>query len=173
MNLGRGNVIFVGSACDMWGDWVDSLNIEKVLEHCRGFDNEYVFQSKAPERFLEFLDLDLFPEKSILGTTIETDRYVERITEAPNISNRVRAMRRIRGRKFISIEPVLQFNLEELVGMIFEIQPSFVTIGADSKNHNLLEPDGEHVRELIKRLKKFTEVKIKRNLERLLKRTSR
>lgn len=169
MNLGNSKVIFIGSTGDMWGEWVDSLNIEQVLEHCRRFDNEYVFQSKNPARFLEFIDR--FPMKSIVGTTIETDRYLERISEAPDISNRVRAMKRIKCRKFISIEPVLQFDLERLVRMIFEIQPSFVTIGADSKNHNLLEPNGEQVRQLLKRLGKFTEVRPKTNLRRLLKRT--
>jgi len=162
-------VIFVGSASDMWGEWMDSLNIEKVLEHCRRFDNEYVFQSKNPARFLEFIER--YPKKSMLGTTIEADRYLERISQAPDISNRVRAMKRVKCRKFISIEPVLQFDLERLVGMIFQIQPSFVTIGADSKNHNLLEPNGEQVRQLLKRLGKFTEVRPKTNLRRLLKRT--
>jgi DNA repair photolyase len=168
-NLGKEKVIFVGSASDMWGEWMDSLNIEKVLEHCRRFDNEYVFQSKNPARFLEFIER--YPKKSMLGTTIEADRYLERISQAPDISNRVRAMKRVKCRKFISIEPVLQFDLERLVGMIFQIQPSFVTIGADSKNHNLLEPNGEQVRQLLKRLGKFTEVRPKTNLRRLLKRT--
>jgi DNA repair photolyase len=97
-NLGNDNVIFVGSTSDMWGEWISSVHIKEVLKRCREFDNTYVFQSKAPERFLEFLDLGIFPEKSILGTTIETDRYVERITEAPNISNRVRTMTRIKGK---------------------------------------------------------------------------
>lgn len=168
-NLGKDKVIFVGSASDMWGEWVDSLNIEQVLERCRGFDNEYVFQSKNPVRFLEFVGR--FPKKSILGTTIETDRYIEQVSEAPDISNRVEAMKRIEGNKFVSIEPILRFDMERLVRMIFQIQPSFVTIGADSKNHNLLEPNGEQVRQLLKRLGKFTEVRPKTNLRRLLKRT--
>lgn len=169
-NLGKDKVIFIGSTSDMWGEWMSSVHIIEVLNRCREFDNTYVFQSKAPERFLEFVDR--FPKKSILGTTIETDSYPERISEAPDISNRVRAMKRIKCRKFISIEPVLQFDLERLVGMIYQIQPSFVTIGADSKNHNLLEPNGEQVRQLLKRLGKFTEIRPKTNLRRLLKRTS-
>ncbi len=168
-SLGKGNVIFVGSASDMWGDWVDSLNIEQVLDHCRTFDNTYVFQSKNPARFLEFVRH--FPKRSIFGTTIETDKYIEQVSEAPAIPCRVEAMKRMEGNKFISIEPILQFDLERLVRMIFEIQPSFVTIGADSKGHNLLEPDGEDIRELIKRLNKFTKIKIKQNLRRLLEKT--
>jgi DNA repair photolyase len=168
--LGNNNVIFVGSASDMWGEWVSSDSIERVLDRCREFDNTYVFQTKNPKRFLEFDRR--FPKKSILGTTIETDRYLDRISEAPDISNRVEAMKRVAGQKFVSIEPILRFDLERLVRMIFQIQPSFVTIGADSKNHNLLEPDGDQIRELLKRLGKFTEVRAKRNLTRLLKRTS-
>jgi DNA repair photolyase len=168
-NLGKGNVIFVGSASDMWGEWVSSDSIERVLDRCREFDNTYVFQTKNPARFLEFVGR--FPKKSIFGTTIEADRYIEQVSEAPDIPCRVEAMKRIEGNKFVSIEPILKFDLERLVRMIFQIQPSFVTIGADSKNHNLLEPNGEQVRQLLKRLGKFTEVRPKTNLRRLLKRT--
>ena len=169
-NLGNSRVIFIGSTGDMWGEWMSSDSIERVLDRCREFDNTYVFQTKNPKRFLEFDGR--FPKKSILGTTIETNKYVERITEAPDISNRVEAMKRVAGQKFVSIEPILRFDLERLVRIIFQIQPSFVTIGADSKNHNLLEPNGEQVRQLLKRLGKFTEVRPKTNLRRLLKRSS-
>ena len=169
-NLGNSRVIFIGSTGDMWGEWMSSDSIERVLDRCREFDNTYVFQTKNPKRFLEFDGR--FPKKSILGTTIETNKYVERITEAPDISNRVEAMKRVAGQKFVSIEPILRFDLERLVRIIFQIQPSFVTIGADSKNHYLLEPSGEQVRQLLERLGKFTEVRPKTNLRRLLKRSS-
>jgi hypothetical protein len=168
--LGQGNVIFVGSASDMWGRWVSSESIGRVLDRCREFDNAYVFQSKNPQRFLEFIGR--FPKNSLFGTTIETDQYLDQITEAPDISNRAKAMKKIEGRKFVSIEPILQFNLENLVKMILEIRPSFVSIGADSKSHGLPEPEGKEVRDLIKRLSKFTEVKVKKNLSRFLKNIS-
>jgi hypothetical protein len=106
----------------------------------------------------------------MFGTTIEADRYVEQVSESPDIPCRVEAMKRIGGKKFVSIEPILRFDLEGLVRMIFQIHPSFVTIGADSKNHNLLEPNGDQIRELLKRLGKFTQVRPKTNLRRLLKR---
>ena len=109
----------------------------------------------------------------MFGTTIETDRYFERISEAPDIPKRVEAMKRMKGKKFVSIEPILRFDLEKLVRMVWEIHPSFVTIGADSKNHNLLEPGSDQVRELLKRLSKFTEVRAKSNLKRLLKTPSK
>jgi DNA repair photolyase len=169
-NLGKGKVIFVGSASDMWGKWVSSESIGRVLDRCREFENTYVFQSKNPARFLEFTER--FPKNVLLGTTIETDSYTKKITEAPGIEKRVVAMKKIQGRKFVSIEPILQFDLDRLMRMILEIRPSFVSIGADSKSHGLPEPEGKEVRELIKRLKEFTEVKVKWNLSRFLKDTS-
>ena len=51
--------------------------------------------------------------------------------------------------------------------MIKGIKPEFVSIGADSKGHNLPEPSWDKVQSLIKELKKFTEVKVKDNLMRL------
>ena len=56
----------------------------------------------------------------------------------------------------------------ELVEMIRRINPRFVSIGADSKRHGLPEPDPEKIRKLISTLRKFTEVREKDNLKRLL-----
>jgi len=50
-----------------------------------------------------------------------------------------------------------------------QVKPKWVNIGADSKNHQLLEPSKEKVSALIKELQKFTKVKIKDNLKRLNK----
>ena len=69
---------------------------------------------------------------------------------------------------FLSIEPIMDFDLEPFVQIIKNIKPKFVSIGADSKNHNLPEPSKEKIEVLIRELKKFTEVKIKDNLKRLL-----
>lgn len=50
----------------------------------------------------------------------------------------------------------------------YEINPKFVSIGADSKKHNLPEPSKEKIEALIRELSLFTEVKIKDNLRRLM-----
>ena len=70
-------------------------------------------------------------------------------------------------RTMISIEPIMEFELAILVPWIKEIRPEFVSIGADSKGHNLPEPTPDKVNALIEELSKFTEVKIKDNLKRL------
>lgn len=70
VNLGEGNFIFVGSSTDEWAANVPSEWIEQVLDYCDGFDNSYLFQSKNPARFLEYLDHPVM-RKSVLCTTIE------------------------------------------------------------------------------------------------------
>lgn len=150
---------------DMFGDWVLPEFIKKIINHCNRFDNNYLFQSKNPRRFIEFLKL--FPEKSILGTTIETNRKTGRISKAPSTYERAYAMQNIRFDKEVTIEPILDFDVHDLVLMIKDIQPKFVAIGADSKGHNLDEPSPEKIRELIERIEPFTEVKIKKNLKRI------
>lgn len=164
--LGYRRFIFVGSMADMFGDWMDSELIKKVIRHCLIFNrNNYLFQSKNPKRFIELLKL--FPEKSILGTTIETNRKIGHISKAPSTYERAYAMQNIRFDKEVTIEPILDFDVHDLVLMIKDIQPKFVAIGADSKRHNLDEPSSEKIKELIEELNRFTQVKIKKNLKRI------
>lgn len=182
-SLGEDNTIFVGSASDMFGDWVPAEWIRSVLRHTFRFNNNYLFQTKNPRRFAEFAPL--FPYKTILGTTIETNRKT-RLSLAPPFSERVRELRRISlliypieiaegalsYRHFdtmVSIEPIMDFDLKELVDGICTIQPKFVSVGADSKRHSLPEPSPEKLRNLLEILEKFTEVRVKKNLRRLLR----
>jgi len=165
-DLGYRRFIFVGSMADMFGDWMDSELIRKVIRRCLIFNrNSYLFQSKNPKRFIEFLKL--FPENSILGTTIETNRKTNHISNAPSTHERAYAMKNIRFDKEVTIEPILDFDVYDLLLMITDIQPKFVAIGADSKGHNLDEPSPWKIKNLIEELSSFTEVKIKKNLKRI------
>ena len=168
-NLGIGNTIFVGSSTDMWADEVPNEWILKVLQHCSEYpDNTYLFQSKNPHRFAIYFD-DL-PQNTILGTTIETNKedIIKKVSKAPSPANRYMHMLNDFPRKMVSIEPIMDFDLDIMIRWIEDIEPEFVSIGADSKNHNLPEPPAWKVEQLIKSLKEFTEVKIKDNLSRIL-----
>ena len=167
-DLGSGNFIFVGSSTDMFAKDVPYEWIKKVLDYCKKFDNKYLFQSKNPERFLEFV----FPHNIILGTTVETnsvaEEWYDNISKAPNTAWRLSAMGKLPKeiKKMISIEPIMDFG-DLMVDWIRDVEPEFVSIGADSKNHKLPEPSKEKINALIEKLKTFTEVKIKDNLRRL------
>jgi len=170
-DLGKGNVIFVGSSIDLFAEEIPSEWIEKVLRYCRKFpENTYLFQSKNPARFKEFEGL--FPPKTILGTTLETNRDYK-VSRAPLPKARAKALAEWNDtdvRKTVTIEPVMDFDLKEFVSMIASCRPDFVSVGAftGEKNSPLPEPSQEKLVRLISELKKFTKVRLKKNLFRLL-----
>lgn len=164
---GKGNTIFVGSACDMFGEWVPPKWQEFVFAKCRQDDNTYFFQTKNPLQYHRILTA--LPKKNVLGATIETNRIMGGISKAPPPSKRFEAMRVLGHRKrMISIEPIMDFDLNIMVNQMDRIKPNYVSIGADSKGHKLPEPPAEKIIQLISELKKITEVKIKTNLKRLI-----
>jgi len=167
-NLGEGNTIFVGSMADMWGFWMADSSILHVLHICRRFHkNRYLFQSKDPRRFHPFLEK--MPDNVILGTTIETNRLTSKISLAPQVFQRALALATIPDtyKREVTIEPIMDFDLEPLLTLIKGARPDFVAVGADSKGHNLDEPSPEKIKELIVGLSEFTQVKIKKNLKRI------
>ena len=163
--LGKNKVIFVGSTSDMWGEWITVDQIEAVMAHCENYpDNTYLFQSKNPRRFKDFR----FPFKTILGTTIETNRQRLIKSMAPRVAERVEAMATlVAKRKMISVEPIMDFDLEEMVRIVSLIKPEFISIGSDSKKHGLEEPPWKKVQDLTNALRGITEVREKPNLKRL------
>lgn len=171
-NLGHGRTIFVGSMGDMWGPWVSVDWIGRVINRCFDFPlNKYVFQSKNPKRFNEWF---ITPDPTfILGTTIETDKYPGGYSSnAPRINDRYNAMIKLpKGTvRFVTIEPIMDFNPPALLSLICNIKPDFVTIGADSKEHGLVEPTWDKVDFLIASLTHFKiEIRQKKNLDRLKK----
>lgn len=168
-DLGKDNFIFVGSSCDMWANEIPNKWINDTLEVCWSyFKNEYFFQSKCPIRIYEHRKY--LPPESHFCTTIETNREMDNL--APNVLQRANAMQYLRGISlniYITIEPIMDFDLLEMVDLIISCNPKQVNIGADSGGNNLPEPPKEKILELIRELSAFTIVKQKKNLSRLLK----
>jgi hypothetical protein len=82
---------------------------------------------------------------------------------------RALAMYRIDLKKYLTIEPILDFDLNEMIEIVKSVNPIQVNTGADSGNNHLPEPSKDKILVLIKELEKFTIVKQKSNLSRLLK----
>lgn len=164
---GNGKTIFICSANDLFSEKAPKEIILKILERCRKFpENTYLFQTKNPMRYFEFDGL--YPPKRVFGTTLESDRFYPNLSNAPPVNERHEQIASVADKTMISIEPILDFDLKKFVKIIKDIKPDFVSVGADSKKHNLPEPSPEKTRALIKELEKFTEVKLKDNLKRLL-----
>ena len=163
-------VVFVCGCNDIMGWWVKPEWILRILAHCREYpDTTFLFQSKNPHRFYSFIDL--FPEKTILGTTLETNRdYV--YTYAPQRHKRWQALLDLNFSHYfdimISDEPIMDFDLDIFLYMHQSLEPVFVSVGADSGQNGLSEPSAEKLRAYLDCLGGFTDVRVKNNLKRLL-----
>lgn len=169
-DLGKDNFIFVESMGDLFAADIPDEWIMKVLDYCRKFDNKYLFQSKNPQRIYDFLSHPVFI-KSVACTTIETNRHYPQMGNTPNTWDRADAMHSIRISKsqgYVTIEPIMDFDMDDMVFTIRHCKPTQVNIGADSGRNKLPEPSKEKILELISELQEFTTVVQKSNLKRLL-----
>ena len=117
----------------------------------------YYFQSKAPSIFNRYLDWFLEnKDKVILLTTLETNRdegYRE-ISKAPFPTMRFHDFLELDyPRKVLTIEPVLDFDLDEFVEMVLKLHEQgsleYVWFGFDSKNCGLPEPSIEKAQRFV------------------------
>ena len=166
-------VIFIEHMQDLFAEGVPDAFILRVLAHCKRWPkNTYVFQTKNPLRYQDFLSE--FPVNCILGTTIESDIwYPEAMGKAPLPYARYIGMTKVpkQFKRFLTIEPVMRFSLEQFSKWIAEIKPDFINLGANSKELvglTLVEPTVEEVMALVAELHtKGVELREKGNLERL------
>ena len=168
VNYGKGKTIFIEHCQDLFAKEVPTIIIDRILAHCCAWpDNSYVFQTKNPLRIV--LGNWKFPPNYIIGTTIETNRIIPGISNAPTPEERKNAMVKIKGcKKFLTLEPILEFDVDVLAAWIAEIKPDFLNLGADSKNNNLPEPSVEKIMALVAKLKDYgIDLREKSNLARL------
>lgn len=173
VGYGSGRTIFVEHCNDLWASSVPDDWIYRVLMHCRAWpDNEYVFQSKNPNRFAPWVVV--LPPRRILGCTIETDDDVAaRVSGAPPPSRRLRDvayLAKYGERVFVTIEPILRNDPSRLTQWMAAIGPEFVNVGADSKGTGLDEPSPGELRRLLDGLHRAgLTVRQNTNLARLLR----
>jgi DNA repair photolyase len=172
VNYGRGRVIFLEHMNDLFAEGVRYNWLAAILGHAWKYpDNLYVLQTKNPSRAMSwFYHL---PRPYLLGTTLETNRDEPRMsTVAPPPSWRASAMREFRAegsRLFLTIEPIMDFDVDVLAGWVKDIAPEFVNIGADSKGCGLPEPSAGKILALIEAIREMgIEIRQKTNLARLL-----
>jgi hypothetical protein len=158
----------------MWAENIPMEWIEAALRQAKKYpNNTYLYQSKNPSAFLPYFEC--FIENTHLGTTIESNRVYPCMGKTPSPGNIEMAMNNLKYNNeyfeyklFVTIEPILDFDLEQFTEMLKYAKPDYINIGADSGNNHLPEPEPEKIRELINALETFTEVHLKKNLKRLL-----
>lgn len=115
-----GRNVFVGSMCDLFGEWVPEEWITEIFERCLlAPQHNYLFLTKNPNRYVELDEKGLLPEGNNFwfGTTVTkpTVRY---------FYNDYR-------NTFLSIEPLL-----EDFGECGNVNADWVIIGAETGNHS-------------------------------------
>jgi len=170
-DLGVGHTVFVGSSNDMFAQTVPDEWIEKTLSHCKEYPNNwYLFQTKNPMRY-GFFSRNQFPKNTVLCSTIETNRtHPEIMGNTPSPAMRAGFMREMVDSFYtmITIEPIIDFDLDDFVELILLANPTIVAIGADTGHNNLPEPSPDKIRDLIEHLEVGEiDVRLKPNLDRI------
>jgi hypothetical protein len=140
----------------------------RILARIREFpQTDFLIQTKNPMRIYDW-GIRL-PDNVVLGTTIETNRGTAMISKAPLPHDRfVYLVGYQHPRKFLSIEPIMDFDLDILVSWVRVLKPEIVEVGADNYHNNLVEPPWWKVEELLMRLRAICpRVEEKEGLERL------
>lgn len=172
VNYGLNNVIFIEHMQDLFATSIKDEWILKILEHCRKYpNNKYIFQTKNPLIAMNYFSY--FPTNYMIGTTIETNRDIFNISDAINPYERYLWIKKFKAENckiFVTIEPIMDFDIDMLSAWIINLKPDFVNIGADSKGGHLTEPSAQKILEFIDVLNK-NEITIKKktNLDRLIR----
>lgn len=143
----------------------------RILAKIREFPKTYfLMQSKNPKLFYDWwADWGIkVPPNVYISTTIETNRDYG-LTKAPSPVERFRYLTGYpHNFKFLSIEPIMDFDLEELSRWVKLMQPNIVEVGADNYHNNLPEPPWSKVQALLGALRDICPSVIeKEGLERL------
>jgi len=164
--------LFVVDMGDLFCGGSKSEWIKAVMEWCFKSNNpqNFLFLTKNPARYLEILNNTpsfSMQKRFVFGATIETNRdgvHLKYLApNAPLPSARITAMVALRLmfpnlRIFLCLEPIMDFNVEEMCHVIEQIKPEFCYIGFD--NYNQIpkdhEPDMAKIRVLMKLTKDTT-----------------
>ena len=169
--------VFVQDVSDLFAKNVPPRCILRVLDKIKTQRANFLFLTKNPTRYDSFLRK--FPDNVVLGVTVETNsryidsmnmRFYSEISQA--VSPRIRLLalealllakltiRKFRQPFFVSMEPILDFNLEgpeprdNFAGYIADLNPWAVAVGYDNYDNKLPEPPLSKTMLLIDRLEK-------------------
>lgn len=146
----KSDFVFVCDMCDLFAGTVTYDKINEVIDYALKSPAQFLFLTKNPNRYHSFS----FGDNAVLGATITSDRKYEGSRAPPNIYRLDEMTLLHHSRKMISIEPIMDFNLERFVLYIAKINPEFVAVGYDNYNNKLNEPSLKKTLKLIELLEK-------------------
>lgn len=152
-----GSFVFVCDMLDLFAANVPMVAIQMILNRIATQPNvTFLLLTKNP-RYMWLMDL---PKNVVAGATIESeiDPHLcgDNYSNAPLMHERIKAMIELdHPRKFISIEPIMDFSPGGFIDNILAIKPECIAIGFDNYDSKLPEPESlEKVLEFINCLEK-------------------
>jgi protein gp37 len=156
----KNRFVFACDMADLFGDWVPEEWILDVLATIeKNPTSSFLLLTKNPKRYEEFLDI--YPENLVLGATIETNRDYAVSNASPTVERYKNMAELPFKNKLISIEPIMDFDLDIFTQWLKEIGPTIVYVGYDNYNNGLPEPSLSKTKQLIEKLEAFTRVRVK------------
>ena len=150
-------IVFVCGNGDL--SFCKSSFVKRIIQAIKdkGGNQTFYLQSKEPKCFKPFLKM--LPKNVILVTTLETnrDKGYRKISKAPRPSKRFKQFKALKyPRKVVTIEPVLDFDVEIFSKWIKRIKPEYVWLGFNSRDKqvSLPEPSPEKMAAFVKAVSK-------------------
>jgi len=135
----RDAVIFLNSAHDCFAECIPVEWINQMLRwiNRQHSSNKFLLQSKNPRRMAGFLDLLLkIKDRVRLGTTLETTGSMEAYSTAIHPAHRAYYLAHFHQKygfeTFLSLEPLMNFNLRKMELWIRAVNPVMIEIGLDN-----------------------------------------
>jgi DNA repair photolyase len=185
-NFWKYSYIFVGSFCDMFHPTISDDALRQVMDEVRKYNGvilrstecdvkwqqfipQFLLCTKNPQRYvalmLKYGD-DFFPANVIFGITVESNRDYPNVSKAPELQTHRLMVAQILSetgvRVFLSIEPILDFDMMQFVRAVRLIKPWAVAVGFDNYGNHLPEPTTEEVMQLVSELERIHTTKVYR-----------
>jgi protein gp37 len=149
-----GTFVFVCDMTDLFASNVPMETITYIMQKIDYQSNStFLLLTKNPR----YMWLMKTPANTILGATIDTNRDYSELTLAPKPMERIKAMQDLakeeNNRRFVSVEPIKDFDLDIFAEELIKIKPWAIAVGYDNYNNHFPEPSLAKTQELIKRLR--------------------
>jgi protein gp37 len=167
-DLGEGRFIFICSGCDLFHPDIHKNWIEAIWRHTMKYPkNQYLWHTKNPWRLASIIEP---VGRDTACVTIESNNAYWDISQAPLPFERITYLKEWDGKRMITVEPILDFDLDIFGGMLLETPVVQINIGADSGRNGLPEPPAWKIKALIEHLEKYgVKVHRKKNLARIFR----
>lgn len=161
-NFWKHSTVFVCTMCDIMHPIITDEMIIEVMNVIRRYARtdpqdpkphpQFLLCSKNPQRYIALMlkyGDEFFPENVIFGITVESNRDYPKLSHAPELQvHRLMSAKILSDagvRVFLSVEPVLEFDMGAFINAIRSIKPWGIAVGFDNYGNKLPEPTPERL----------------------------